>query len=71
VQQIEVHNRAKKNMLTQARSRAGASPATQKILSKMGYGKAADWWSLGIMVYEMLAGTPAFRGSDLRQTYQK
>ena len=36
-----------------------------------GYGKAADWWSLGIMIYEMLSGTPAFRGADLRQTYQK
>jgi len=71
VQQIEVHNREKKKMMTQPRSRPGASPGTQKILSKMGYGKAADWWSLGIMIYEMLAGTPAFRGSDLRQTYQK
>jgi serine/threonine protein kinase len=37
----------------------------------VGYGKAADWWSLGVMVYEMIGGTPAFRGADLRQTYQK
>jgi serine/threonine protein kinase len=37
----------------------------------IGYGRAADWWSLGIMIYEMIAGTPAFRGTDLRQTYQK
>jgi serine/threonine protein kinase len=28
-------------------------------------------WSVGIMIYEMLAGTPTFRGQDLRQTYQR
>lgn len=37
----------------------------------IGYGKAADWWSLGVMIFEMLCGVPAFRGNDLRQTYQK
>lgn len=37
----------------------------------IGYGKAADWWSVGVMIYEMIGGTPAFRGADLRETYQK
>lgn len=36
-----------------------------------GYGMAADWWSIGVMIYEMLCGYPTFRGEDLRQTYQK
>ena len=32
---------------------------------------AADWWSIGVMIYEMLCGYPTFRGTDLKQTYQK
>lgn len=32
---------------------------------------AADWWSVGVMIFEMLSGLPTFRGADLRQTYQK
>lgn len=32
---------------------------------------AADWWSVGVMIFEMLGGLPTFRGQDLRQTYQK
>lgn len=32
---------------------------------------AADWWSVGVMIFEMLGGLPTFRGKDLRQTYQK
>ena len=35
------------------------------------YGMAADWWSVGVMIYEMLGGLPTFRGADLRQTYQR
>jgi serine/threonine protein kinase len=32
---------------------------------------AADWWSVGVMVYEMLCGQPCFRGDDLKQTYRR
>lgn len=39
--------------------------------ANVGYGMAADWWSLGVMIFEMISGTPTFRGADLRQTYQK
>jgi serine/threonine protein kinase len=44
-------------------------PSKEK--GEYGYGMAADWWSVGVMIYEMLSGLPTFRGADLRQTYQK
>ena len=54
------------------REKQGKKPKpSSKEAGNIGYGKAADWWSLGIMIYEMLGGTPTFRGSDLRQTYQR
>uniref|UniRef100_A0A7R9U2F5 Protein kinase domain-containing protein n=1 Tax=Pinguiococcus pyrenoidosus TaxID=172671 RepID=A0A7R9U2F5_9STRA len=36
-----------------------------------GYGKAADWWSLGVMTYELLSGSSPFKARDVRHTYKK
>lgn len=44
--------------------------APEIILSK-GHGKAVDWWALGVLCYEMLAGYPPFYDEDPLGIYQK
>lgn len=69
VYQIEKYNKQK---LDQANGKkVKKSDPNDDNNPNIGYGKAADWWSVGVMIYEMLGGLPAFRGVDLRQTYQK
>ena len=38
--------------------------------SLAGYGKAADWWSYGALIYEMLCGIPPFYSKDREQLYR-
>lgn len=44
--------------------------APEIILSK-GYGKSADWWSFGVLIYEMNAGYAPFFSSDPMKIYEK
>lgn len=44
-----------------------------KILREIitGHGKPVDWWTLGILVYEMLVGIDPFNDDDPMMIYQK
>lgn len=36
-----------------------------------GYNNSVDWWSFGVLVYEMAAGFPPFFADEQIQTYEK
>jgi serine/threonine protein kinase len=42
-----------------------------EMLTRNGYGKAVDWWSLGALFYEMLVGKPPFLGKDQKELDRK
>lgn len=42
-----------------------------EILLNKGHGKPVDWWTLGIIIYEMLAGIDPFSDEDPMSIYQK
>ncbi|ORX61952.1 Pkinase-domain-containing protein [Hesseltinella vesiculosa] len=42
-----------------------------EIIQSKGHGKAVDWWSLGILIFEMLAGHPPFYDNSSFGIYEK
>ncbi|XVF21306.1 hypothetical protein REPUB_Repub12eG0079600 [Reevesia pubescens] len=42
-----------------------------EIISGNGHDFAVDWWSLGIVLHEMLYGTTPFRGSNRKETFYR
>lgn len=42
-----------------------------EVLQQKGYGKECDWWSVGVIMFEMLVGYPPFCSKTQRETYHK
>lgn len=52
-----------------AYSRVGtADYVAPEVFFDQGYGRLVDWWSLGVIMFEMLAGYPPFTANDSSST---
>lgn len=45
--------------------------ATETGRCHQGHGKAVDWWSFGVLLFEMMAGYPPFYDEEITCTYKK
>lgn len=42
-----------------------------EVLARHGYGQSCDWWSVGVILYEMLVGQPPFMAATPSETQYK
>lgn len=42
-----------------------------EIILRKGYGHSVDWWTLGVLIFEMAAGYPPFTAKDTMKLYEK
>lgn len=68
-------NRMVKNMiiLTQVAFSTVGTPdyIAPEVFGQSGYGQEVDWWSVGVILYEMLIGYPPFFSDNPTETCQK
>ena len=39
-----------------------------EIMSRQPYDYCVDWWSVGVILFEMLSGLPPFYGNSIEET---
>ena len=42
-----------------------------EVIAGTGHGKPVDWWTLGVLIFEMLAGYAPFADDEPMKTYNK
>ena len=67
----KLHVSEYKGAKTMAGSPQYTAPELLLPKAKRSYGKAADWWSLGILLYEMTIGKSPFFDNNIEKMYQK
>jgi serine/threonine kinase 38 len=67
----KVSNWKKKARLTMYSTVGSSGYIAPEVLLKKGYGVECDWWSVGIIMFEMLFGYPPLNGEDAEQTCHK
>ena len=41
------------------------------MIRNRGYGKSVDWWTVGVLIFEMTAGNVPFYSKDQQHMYRK
>ncbi len=62
-------------LLAEPEGRANSFVGTEEylapeVIDAVGHGAAVDWWSFGILLYELLYGFTPFRGNRRDETFE-